>query len=73
MVDILNATLGYQEIQVVSMPERIDKRDAFAVMASVTGIDYNITDGVVGDTISAKALPHTMQQEPKTLAAGEPT
>ena len=51
----------------ISMPERTDKRDSFALAASVTDFDYNITDGVDGGTVSLKALPYTMQQNPRAI------
>lgn len=51
----------------ISLPERTDKRDAFAVTAGITGFDYNITDGVDGSKISTKALPYTMNQSPNSL------
>lgn len=82
MKDILNRTLGvslflplqsplivpeFQEIQLISLPSRDDKRDAFAVAASVSGLDFGITDGVNGEDISPKALPYKMDQKPKVL------
>lgn len=47
----------------MSLPQRTDKRDAFAVAASFTGFKYNVTDGVVGSEVSTKALPYTMSQK----------
>lgn len=44
------------------MPERTDKRDAFALAASLSGFKYNITDGVNGTTVSPKAQPATMDR-----------
>ena len=49
------------------MVHRTDKRDAFAVSASLSGFDFNITDGVDGSAISSQALPHTMAQKPSVL------
>ncbi|KAK5046158.1 hypothetical protein LTR84_008615 [Exophiala bonariae] len=60
--DILNSTLGFQEIFVVNLPERTDKRDAMAVQASLTNITFKISPGVRGDTISEKAKPYGMEK-----------
>lgn len=58
--DIHNDSLGFQEVRVLSLKERTDKHDAFAVQAALTGIRYKIAEGVNGGTIPSKALPYTM-------------
>jgi GR25 family glycosyltransferase involved in LPS biosynthesis len=68
LLDVQNRTLGFQEIRVVSLPARTDKRDAWAVTSSVTGFNYEIVDGVDSTTISDKALPYSMHREPKVVA-----
>lgn len=60
--DILNSTLGFQEVFVVNLPERTDKRDAMAVQASLTNITFKLSPGVRGDTISEKAKPYGMEK-----------
>ncbi len=55
---IQNATLGFQEIYMISLPERTDKQDTFAMQAAFSGISYNQRDGVYGNEVPAKALPH---------------
>ena len=42
----------------ISLPERTDKRDAFAVQAAVSGISYQMVDGVDGTKVPSKALPY---------------
>ncbi|ETN44331.1 uncharacterized protein HMPREF1541_10511 [Cyphellophora europaea CBS 101466] len=58
--DIHNETLGAQQVFMISMPTRRDKHDAFAVQALATNITYTPIDGVEGDQVPLKALPHTM-------------
>lgn len=55
---IQNETLGFQEIYMISLPSRSDKRDTFAMQAAVSSIKYTQIDGVDGQMVPAKALPH---------------
>ncbi|KAK5653009.1 hypothetical protein OQA88_9295 [Cercophora sp. LCS_1] len=55
--DILNATLGFQEVLVLNLPERTDRRDAMTLAAAVTGIDLTWIDGVSGKDVPDKVLP----------------
>ena len=61
---ILNRTLGFQSIFVISMPFRSDKHDAWSVMTSLFDLDYELMDGIDGKTVSAKALPYTFSRKP---------
>jgi GR25 family glycosyltransferase involved in LPS biosynthesis len=65
--DVHNDSLGFQEVWVLSMKERTDKHDAFAVQAALTGLKYNIAEGVDGTTIPSKALPYTMAIDKASL------
>src|SRR6186713_1088528 len=47
--DVLNSTLGFEKVFVVSLPERSDKRDAFGLQARLSNITHEIRDGVPGD------------------------
>ena len=38
------------------MPSRTDKLDAMTLAASLTGFEFDILEGVQGETISQKAL-----------------
>ena len=60
---ILNRTLGFQSVFVISMPFRSDKHDAWSVMTSLFDLDYRLIDGVDGTTIPAKALPYTFSRK----------
>ncbi|KAJ9601863.1 hypothetical protein H2200_013636 [Cladophialophora chaetospira] len=60
---VQNETLGFEEIYLISLPERTDKQDAFAIQAAFSNISYTLVDGVHGDEVSTKALPHTMSQK----------
>ena len=62
--DVYNGTLGFQEIFVISLPERTDRRDAFAVQAGVTDLAFTFVNAVMGEEVASKALPYTMHREP---------
>jgi hypothetical protein len=55
---IQNETLGFQELYMISLPTRTDKRDTFAMQAALSSIQYTQIDGVDGQTVPANALPH---------------
>ena len=38
------------------MPSRTDKLDAMTLAASVMGFDFDVLDGVQGESVSQKAL-----------------
>ncbi|KUJ14781.1 glycosyltransferase family 25 protein [Mollisia scopiformis] len=56
--DVSNSTLGFQKIFAVGLPERSDKRDALALISSLTGFKVDWVDGVKGESIPDKALPY---------------
>lgn len=58
--DVLNATIGFQEVFVVTLPERKDRLDSITVQAGVTGINVRVSDGVDGKTVPVKTLPQGM-------------
>ncbi|KAH0255112.1 glycosyltransferase family 34 protein, partial [Aureobasidium melanogenum] len=60
--DVYNETLG--KIFLVSLPERTDRRDSFAVQARLSNISFTVIDGIDGSTVSNKALPYTMDLTP---------
>ncbi|KAJ9617834.1 uncharacterized protein PV06_06217 [Exophiala oligosperma] len=64
---VQNETLGFQEVYMISLPARTDKRDAFALQAAFSGITYTQVDGVDGHDVPEKALPHTMDQSPNAV------
>ncbi|KAH8736639.1 hypothetical protein BGZ61DRAFT_411456 [Ilyonectria robusta] len=55
--DIGNHTLGFQQVFVVGLPERTDRRDAVTLNTALSGITFQFINGVLGDSISDKALP----------------
>ncbi|KIW28842.1 uncharacterized protein PV07_04705 [Cladophialophora immunda] len=65
--EIYNETLGFQKIYMISLPERTDKQDTFAMQAAFSEISYILADGVHGDKVPAKALPHTMSQKANVI------
>ncbi|KAI0147219.1 glycosyltransferase family 25 protein [Xylariaceae sp. FL1272] len=52
-----NGTLGFSKIFVLGLPERTDKRDAFALTSALTGFHAEFMGGVRGESIPDKALP----------------
>ena len=38
------------------MPSRTDKLDAMTLAASLTGFEFDVLEGIQGDTVSQKAL-----------------
>lgn len=62
--DISNRTLGFQEIFVISLPERTDKRDAIGLQASVTNLSLTYETGVYGADVLAEAKPYGMHRSP---------
>lgn len=55
---VRNATLGFQEIYMISLQTRTDKRDSFVMQAALSSIEFTQIDGVDGQTVPAKARPH---------------
>lgn len=47
----------FEKVIAVGLPERSDKRDALSLMASVTGFTLAWVEGVLGSSISEKAIP----------------
>ncbi|KAK6387241.1 hypothetical protein LTS17_000508 [Exophiala oligosperma] len=62
--DVFNGTVGFQQVRVISLLERSDKRDAVSMQARFTNISFDFVDGVVGTDMNPKALPHTMHIAP---------
>lgn len=60
--DVFNETLGFQNIFVVSLPARSDKRDSFTMQASLSNLSFTIVDGVDGRAVPSQALPYTFDQ-----------
>ncbi|KAI0895039.1 glycosyltransferase family 25 protein [Annulohypoxylon nitens] len=60
---VTNETLGFENIFVVGLPERTDKRDAIALATSLTGFRVEWVDGVRGETIPDKAVPFGTDRE----------
>lgn len=55
--EILNSTLGFQQIFVISLPERSDRRDAMTLAAVLSKIDVTWIDGVAGKDVLDKVVP----------------
>ncbi|KAH9892293.1 glycosyltransferase family 25 protein [Xylariomycetidae sp. FL2044] len=55
--DVFNRTLGFEDVFVIGLPERSDKRDAIALMTALTDVDVKWIDGVKGASIPDVATP----------------
>lgn len=64
--DAKNATLGFGAIYVINLPTRSDRRDALALMSSMTDLKLDYIEGKPGSEVLDKALPppasHTSQR-----------
>lgn len=70
---VQNETLGFQEVYMISLPSRTDKRDAFAMQAALTGFTYVQMDGVDGREVPEKALPFVRSVHgPQAVVANDP-
>ncbi|KAK0615574.1 hypothetical protein B0T17DRAFT_592351 [Bombardia bombarda] len=55
--EILNSTLGFQQVFVINLPARTDRRDAMTLAAALCEMRVTYIDGVSGDNILNKVLP----------------
>ncbi|XDG10258.1 hypothetical protein ABKA04_009873 [Annulohypoxylon sp. FPYF3050] len=61
--DIENSTFGFEDILVVGLPSRTDRRDGISLQAALSNIRVNFVDGVDGKDVPDKAIPSTSQHE----------
>lgn len=54
---IQNATLGFEKVFVVNLPDRTDKRDALSLVSTLTGIKLDWVRALRGVDVPDKALP----------------
>lgn len=54
---IFNRTLGFEKVYSIGLSERTDKRDALALMSSLTGFEIDWIEGVRPGEIPDKAVP----------------
>lgn len=54
---IRNATLGFEKVFVVNLPDRTDKRDALSLVGTLTGIKLDWIRALRGVDVPDKALP----------------
>ncbi|KAL8702309.1 MAG: hypothetical protein Q9201_004479 [Fulgogasparrea decipioides] len=66
--DARNATLGFEKVFVINLPERYDKLDAFSIAASLTGFTHEVMEGIKGSTVVNKTLP-TLDNVPEDARA----
>jgi hypothetical protein len=60
--DVLNRTVGFQEVFVVTLPQRTDRLDAFSVQAGLSDISFEVAHGVDGKKVLDKVLPLGMDR-----------
>ncbi|EXU94661.1 glycosyl transferase family 25 protein, partial [Metarhizium robertsii] len=54
---VFNSTLGFEDILVVGMPSRTDRRDGMILGAALSQLEINFVDGVRGEDVNEKAIP----------------
>ncbi|KHN97457.1 Glycosyl transferase, family 25 [Metarhizium album ARSEF 1941] len=54
---VFNSTLGFEDILVVGLPSRTDRRDGIVLGAALSGLRFSFIDGVKGDHVNEKAVP----------------
>ncbi|KAL8998075.1 MAG: hypothetical protein Q9188_006172 [Gyalolechia gomerana] len=68
--DVRNATLGFESVFVLNLPERHDKLDAFSVAASLTGFTHHVIQGIKGQDVVNKSLPSLEMANPPKSEQG---
>ncbi|KAG9570833.1 glycosyltransferase family 34 protein, partial [Aureobasidium melanogenum] len=61
--------MEFQEIFLISLPQRTDRRDSFAVQARLSNMSFTVVDGVDGTKVPDKALLYTMDITPPKVGA----
>ncbi|KAI1767826.1 glycosyltransferase family 25 protein [Hypoxylon sp. FL1150] len=54
---------SFQEVLVVGLPSRTDRRDGMSLQAALSDIKIKFVDGVFGNSIPDKAIPTTFERE----------
>ncbi|KAK8121792.1 hypothetical protein PG984_010462 [Apiospora sp. TS-2023a] len=60
---IKNATLGFEKVFVVNLPDRTDKRDALSLVGTLTGIKLDWVRALRGVDVPDKALPLGVERQ----------
>ena len=55
----LKRTSQFEKVFVISLPQRGDRLDAFALSASLTGFTAEVMPGINGSTVPDASLPST--------------
>ncbi|KAG9251697.1 family 25 glycosyltransferase [Emericellopsis atlantica] len=55
---VFNATLGFEKVLALGLPERSDKRDALVLMSELSGFHIEWIDGVKPADLPSKAVPY---------------
>ena len=58
MSGIVNDAPQFEKILVLNLKERGDKRDALSLASSLTDMTFDYVDGVRGEEVVNKSLPH---------------
>jgi hypothetical protein len=64
---IQNSTLGFQKVYTLNLPARSDRRDAIALMSSLTGFAVEFVAGVSRYEISERAIPENVRSRKAVL------
>ncbi|CAH0017999.1 unnamed protein product [Clonostachys rhizophaga] len=61
--DVFNASLGFEKIFVVGLPERTDRRDGIVLQAAFSDLEFEFIDGISGEKVADKAIPKTTEHD----------
>lgn len=61
--DIMNRTIGFEKVFVLSLPARTDRLDIFTMQASAIDMDFTVVTGVDGKLVQEKVLPWGMTRQ----------
>ena len=59
LADFIPSSPQFQQIFVVGLPSRTDRRDGMQLQAALSDIDIEFIDGVLGQDVSENAIPKT--------------
>jgi hypothetical protein len=59
---INNRTLGFEKIFTLNLPSRSDRRDALALMSSLSAFDITFVPGVARHELSPREIPDNVSQ-----------
>lgn len=57
-----NATLGFQKLFAISLPQRTDRHDALTLVSVLSGLEIEVAPGIRGEDVLTKTIPRVSEQ-----------